>query len=150
MRAAAVLGVGNRMRGDDAIGPRAIDALQGQTRALLIDCGTAPENFIGPLVAAQPARVLFIDACALPGGGRPGEFRLFSRQQVDELAAGLVSTHTLPLGLTVALLGQQVSAEIALLGVQPAQIEFGQDLSPELSAALPGIVRFVRDWLARP
>jgi hydrogenase 3 maturation protease len=155
----AVLGVGNRLRGDDAIGPRVIDELREKTAAVLFDCGTAPENFIGPVVEARPERILFIDACAFGAG--PGEFRFFDREQIDELAAGLVSTHTLPLSMTVALLGQELRAtesvlgsaagpnrpEMALLGVQPRRLEFGEELSAELTAALPLLVRAVCDWV---
>lgn len=153
-----ILGVGNRWRGDDGIGPCVIDRLQGRTTALLFDCGTAPENYVGLVVAARPDRLLLIDACAF--GGFPGEFRFFGREDIERIAAGLVSTHALPIELTVALIEQQLrevpvcnsptiyaSPLTALLGVQPRQLDFGHGLSAELEGALPAIVEAVCRWV---
>lgn len=147
MNRVAVLGVGNRLRGDDGVGPIVIDGLrEAGLNEGLFDCGTAPENYIAPALELEPEGVLFVDACAF--GGHPGEFRLFSRQEIDELAMALVSTHTLPLAMTVELIALQSPARIALLGVQPAQVEFGLPLSPAVAAALPTIVTAVRDWIS--
>jgi hydrogenase 3 maturation protease len=140
----AVVGVGNRMRGDDAVGPMVIDALAGLEGAALFDAGDAPENYIQPVAKAGPARVLFIDACDF--GAVPGEFRLFSRAEVEGLAYGLMSTHTLPLNLTMEMVGQETGAEVCLLGVQPSAIEFAAGLSAAAAAALPRVVEFVRRW----
>jgi hydrogenase 3 maturation protease len=155
----AVLGVGNRLRGDDAVGPLVIDRLragrpevpawkseaEGDGVPVLFDCGTAPENFIEPVLKAGARRVLFIDACAF--GADAGEFRLFDRAEIDQLAMGLVSTHTLPLTLTVELIAQRSGADVRLLGIQPARIEFGQELSAPVSRGLSRVVEFVRAWL---
>jgi hydrogenase 3 maturation protease len=146
MATTVLVGVGNRMKGDDAIGCRVADELKELERAVVFDAGTAPENYIEPIVELDPDRLLFIDACAF--GGEPGEFRLFGREDIDRLAAGLVSTHTLPLSMTAALLGQQIKASIHLLGIQPESLEFDAGLSEPVSRALPGIVEFVRGWVA--
>jgi hydrogenase 3 maturation protease len=140
----AVVGVGNRMRGDDAVGPAVIDALDGLPGAALFDAGAAPENHIQPLARATPARVLLVDACDF--GAQPGEFRLFTRAEVEELSYGFLSTHTLPLNLTMEMVVQETGAEVCLLGVQPAAIEFGAALSGPVAAALPRVVEFVRRW----
>ncbi|UCG43932.1 MAG: hydrogenase 3 maturation endopeptidase HyCI [candidate division WOR-3 bacterium] len=149
MDRAVVVGVGNRMKGDDAVGCLVADELTAPEKAFqakVYDAGTAPENYIEPIVELDPDRVLFIDACAF--GGEPGEFRLFGREEMDRLAAGLVSTHTLPLSMTAALLGQQTKATIQLLGIQPQSLEFDAGLSEPVSRAMPGIVEFVKVWVA--
>ncbi len=153
-----VMGVGNRLRGDDGVGPYVIDRLQGRTAALLFDCGTAPENYVGVVVAARPDRLLLIDACDF--GGQPGEFRFFGRKEIQRFATGLVSTHTLPISLTVVLIEQQLgrgvecrrselssSLVVALLGIQPRQVDFGEGLSADVEAALPAIVDVVCHWI---
>lgn len=153
-----VLGVGNRLRGDDGVGPTIIDLLQGHTAALLLDCGTVPENYVGMVVAARPDRLLLIDACDF--GGRPGDFQFFGREEMERIASGFVSTHMLPVTLTVALIEQRLRWEgdcglrgvplsplVVLLGVQPRQVDFGEGLSAELEAALPAIVEAVCRWV---
>ena len=144
-RRTVVLGVGNRMRGDDAVGCLVCDELKEFAGAVVFDGELAPENYIIPILDFGPSRVMIVDACDF--GGKPGEFRLFSREDIDRLAGGLVSTHTLPLTMTAAMLDQQLDAEIVLLGIQPAAIEFGAGLSEPVSAALPRLVQSIRDWV---
>ncbi len=143
-RPVAVVGVGNRLRGDDGVGPALVDALAGLEQVHRFDVGSTPENFILPVARLTPGRILVVDACDF--GGRPGEFRLFDRAQIEQLAYGLLSTHTLPLSLTVEMLAHQTGAEVSLLGVQPAGIEFGTGLSEPVRDALPALAEFVRRW----
>jgi len=141
---AVVLGVGNRLRGDDAIGSLVTDELGKFEGLMVIDCATTPENYIEPVVRLAPERILIVDACDF--GGKPGEFRLFEREDIERLAAGLLSTHTLPLSMTVALLEQQLKTRIQLLGVQPERIDFGEKLSEPVAESTPALVRFITDW----
>ena len=156
-RPLVILGVGNRLRGDDAVGCLICDELQGACKSAIVnrqstippdlfvlDCGSAPENYIRPIADRSPERILIIDCCNY--GAKPGEFRLFSREEVERLSYGLLSTHTLPLTLTIEMLSLETRAAIELLGIQPEQIEFGQDLSEPVRRALPAVVEFVRNW----
>jgi hydrogenase 3 maturation protease len=162
-----ILGVGNRLRGDDAVGcilcdeirnspqrykdtkpgPESDAPLGGHSfsdRVHVIDCGDTPENYIQPIAELNPARILVIDCCNY--GGQPGEFRLFSRAEVDSLSYGLLSTHTLPLTLTIEMLSLETHATIELLGIHPERIEFGEEMSEPVKRALPAVVEFVRNW----
>jgi len=175
---AVILGVGNRLRGDDAIGcilcdelceghdpdpqprnrdrnspPRHQDTrrtgqnpgtLEPQNPVVVLDCGDAPENFVEPVAKLAPQRILIVDCCDF--GEDAGQFRLFSRQELQDLSYGMLSTHTLPLSLTVELLSLETGATIQLLGIQPEQIEFGKALSEPVRRALPAVVEFVRNW----
>ena len=157
-RQLVVLGVGNRLRGDDAVGCLVCDELQKTSPSSLVprpssvpgpfvlDCGNTPENYIQPVADQNPTRILVVDCCNY--GAPPGEFRLFSREEVDRLSYGLLSTHTLPLTLTIEMLSLETRAAIELLGIQPERIEFGEDLSEPIRRALPAVVEFVRDWAA--
>jgi len=141
-----VLGIGNRLRGDDAVGSMVIDELRGTVEAELFDGESVPESYIEPIARVKPRRILIVDACAF--GGEPGEFRLFDRTALARLAQGSISTHTLPLSLFIELVREQTGAEVWLLGVQPLQLEFGTGLSVPVAQALPQIVRFCREWAA--
>ncbi len=141
-----LLGVGNRLRGDDAIGSLITEELKDIEGLVVFDCGTTPENFIEPVVRLQPARILLVDACAF--GGQPGEFRLFERQDLERLAAGFLSTHTLPLSLVVAMLEQEVRATIQLLGIQPEQLKPCAGLSQAVQDAIPALRQFIKKWAA--
>ena len=143
-RRVVILGVGNRLRGDDAVGCVVCDELKDKLASRMIDCGSVPENYVQPVADRNPTRILVVDCCNY--GAQPGEFRLFSREEVDRLSYGLLSTHTLPLTLTIEMLSLETGAAIELLGIQPEQIEFGNDLSKPVQRALPAVVEFVRNW----
>jgi len=143
-RRVVILGVGNRLRGDDAVGCIVCDELKDKLASHMIDCGSAPENYVQPVADRNPTRILVVDCCNY--GAQPGEFRLFSREEVDRLSYGLLSTHTLPLTLTIEMLSLETGAAIELLGIQPEQIEFGNHLSKPVQRALPAVVEFVRNW----
>ena len=159
-RQLVVLGVGNRLRGDDAIGCLVCDELRSSGPSsdvqrpssvpglFVLDCGNTPENFLQPIADRKPTRILVVDCCSY--GAKPGEFSLFSREEVDRLSYGLLSTHTLPLTLTMEMLSLETRAAIELLGIQPERIEFGEDLSEPVRRALPAVVGFVRQWAQGP
>lgn len=125
----AILGVGNTLRGDDALGPEFISRLRGKLpkNVKLIDGGVAPENFIGHIRQFKPTHVLLIDAASF--GGKPGEMRLISPEHISGVA---LSTHSIPLHILADLIGRCVGAKVMLLGVEPKSLNLGENLSPEV------------------
>jgi len=129
------------------VGPGKLGVLGGSSlgdRVCVLDCGNTPENFLRPIADKDPARILVVDCCEY--GAKPGEFRIFSRPEIEELSYGLLSTHTLPLTLTVEMLSLETGATIELLGIQPQGIGFGNDLSAPVRGALPALLDFIRNW----
>ncbi len=147
---AVIVGIGNRFRGDDGVGCRVVELLAEaawvkEQGVLVLDAGPVPENFIGKISRAKPARVLLVDACTF--GGAPGEFRLFASGDLDGLMVPGFSTHTVALDALVALLAQESGAMVWLLGIQPATGSAGAGLSPALARTLPAVVEFIRRWV---
>ena len=93
-RSVAVVGVGNRLRGDDAAGSRVVERLQGAGLPCLIDAEDTPENDLGRLLEHAPDVVLFVDAAALDEA--PGTLRLVD---LSELAPRANTTHAPSLAL---------------------------------------------------
>lgn len=140
-----IMGVGNRMRGDDAIGCLISDDLKNENGLTVIDCGSAPENYIDKVIFLKPDQVIIIDACNFKS--EPGRFKLFSEKQIDKIYQNLISTHNLPLNLTVTMIKKQLPCEIQLLGIQPQQIIFGKGLSPKLEKAKQKIVKYLKNLI---
>lgn len=140
---AAVVGVGNRLRRDDAAGSCVAERLSAAGCKPVFDAETVPENYLGALLAVAPAVVLFVDAA--DHGGAPGECRLAS---VDELAPRLASTHAPSLALLAGLLERR-GIECRLLGIQPESIEPGTTLSPVVERAVDDVVTALAAGLAR-
>jgi hydrogenase 3 maturation protease len=142
-----ILGVGNRLRGDDSIGCLITDELKSHNGLMVIDCGSAPENFIDKVCSSAPNEIIIVDACNF--GAEPGKFQLFTESQIEKISSQLLSTHTLPLSLTVAMIKKQIPCKIQLLGVQPESIDFGEGLSPNLKKAKNKIVKYLKELSKR-
>lgn len=104
-----VVGVGNRQRGDDGIGPYVVSRLRTKNK---MDCGNAPENFTGRMRANSPQVILIVDAVDF--GGQAGGLIL---TKAEEAAGVSLSTHSLPLSLFCTLFPE---SSVYLLGIQPS------------------------------
>jgi hydrogenase 3 maturation protease len=137
-RRVAVVGVGNRLRGDDGAGSWLAERLRARCGAPVFDAETVPENYLGPLLAADPEVVLFVDAARLDAP--PGACRLVP---AHALGGRCDSTH----GMSLLLLSRALEAhgiECWLFGLQPARTSAGEPVSPEVAAA----ARALEDVLA--
>lgn len=119
-----LLGVGNRLRGDDAVGPLLVERLQGKVDIPLIDVGDVPENYLGPIEAADVDVVLIVDATDM--GANVGDVAVFDIEQVQGMS---ISTHTANLGLMFQVISPERRPQVILLGIQPGNMELGQGLS---------------------
>ena len=120
-----IVGVGNRMRGDDGAGPALIDARRPGTRGVWIDAGVAPENFLETIAKTDPDVVLMVDAVAF--GGLPGDYRLMDSNELDRAA---VSTHAGSLCMLSHYLSARSVASLRVLAIQPESIAAREGLSP--------------------
>jgi hydrogenase 3 maturation protease len=128
-----VIGVGNSLRGDDAVGCTVANQLKETPYLHVIIAEEAPENFFGPVTKLKPNTVVFIDAVDL--GMQPGAIALIEKEQ---LTGYLPTTHRMPLSILMSLLRQETGADVFLLAVQPKCTGFGVQVSQEveLSSAL--------------
>jgi hydrogenase maturation protease len=138
-----VIGVGNLLMKDEGIGIHAVKALQEidlPPDIELIDGGTSPD-----LIAYTRAgdKIIIIDAAK--AGGEPGAVY---RYRPEDLAAGkgtLTSAHELGVveNLKLMELTGNEPRETVIIGVEPKEIDWGTELSPELQKKLPDIVKAV-------
>jgi hydrogenase 3 maturation protease len=130
-----ILGIGSTLRGDDAAGPLVCEELSGRVPAQVIDAGTVPENYIGPILAASPEVLFIVDAVDF--GGRPGQIRLCRPDEIPPLA---FSTHALTFHLSLDLIRREKNLEVCVLGVQAGRRELGEGLSPAVGQAVETLV----------
>ncbi len=139
---AAIVGIGNTQSGDDGAGPEVIRLLRGRTRAILFDCGTAPENFIGPIAEAMPAAILLIDA--VPVGAAPGTIGVFAIECMHETT---FHTHASTPALFLDMLVERTGAGCFMLGVQPKDAGLGVEMTREIQAAAAEIADAIAEIL---
>lgn len=146
----AVLGLGNTLLGDDAIGPhvaeRVAAAYELPDSVEVLDLGT-PGLDLTPYLLDVDA-VLFVDA--VDYDAPPGSVRLFLRASMFESRLDArVSPHDpgVQQALQIVELSQGRTIDAAVLGVQPLGVELGAPLSPVVSDAIPDLEAAVIDWL---
>jgi len=128
-----VAGIGNPIRSDDYFGLKIVENLQGKMphNVCLLECETIPESYLLDIEEFHPTHVLLIDAAFL--GQKPGYASLVEAEQISDYSA--VTTHLLPLRIFCEYVKQATGAKIALLLVEPKNMEFGEGLSVEVQEA---------------
>jgi hydrogenase 3 maturation protease len=138
-----IVGVGNRMKGDDGFGPIMIDGLRGRVKVPLFDCGTVPENFLQPIRKERPQTVLVLDAADL--SDRPGTLSVIEPMR---WRGGGFSSHSISLKLFADLISQDTGAGVFLVAVQPKRLGLGEQMSPEVREGCRRLQRWLEDALS--
>lgn len=135
-----ILGIGNRLRGDDGIGVHVVERINeylkkvdqkskqvkstGTKREIIaINCGTAPENYTSSVREHVPDRLILVDAAEM--GLSPGSYRIILPEKIGVMC---ISTHNMPLSLFASYVSDFCRG-IVLIGIQPASMDFGAALS---------------------
>lgn len=140
----AVLGMGQTLRGDDAVGPIVADELQSRLMesesVLILDTGPVPENFTGTIRSFGPDLVLLVDAAQMDETG--GKIHFLDHRACTGLSA---STHTLPPSVIADYMSLEMGCDVALLGIQPLQTDVGAPLSDPVRFAVDQAVAGVAE-----
>ena len=140
-----IMGVGNLLMSDDGVGIHAVRELSRQPipGVEIVDAGT---DYLSALPYIEKARrVLILDA--VRGGGRPGTIHRLSEQDVLPRPFG-GSAHATSIMEARRLLSPGAAwPDITVLGVEPAVLDYGMELSPPVADALPGLVALARQTL---
>jgi hydrogenase maturation protease len=144
-----VIGVGNLLMKDEGVGIHALKALQEAEippDIRLIDGGTSPD-----LIAYTRAGDKLIIVDAARAGGEPGAVYRFRPEDLADDKSALTSAHELgvvPNLKLMSLLGN-APAETVIIGVEPAEIGPGIELSTALQRKLPDILRVILAEIGR-
>ena len=136
-----ILGIGNTFRGDDGIGSLLAQRLKDKVPFIIYDTGPNPENYLGKVIKDRPDNIVIIDAVDF--GGKPGEFNELEGEGIETV--NLFSTHNASISLTVNYLKNNLKSDIILLIIQPKNISFADNLTPELTETL----KKLEDWFLR-
>ena len=135
-----IVGIGNTLKGDDSIGPLLCRELTGRVCAELINAGTVPENYIQPIISKKPQSLIIIDA--IDFAASPGTIKIF---KPDQLASVAHSTHSLSPHLFIDIIRKSIEVDVYFIGVQPAQVSFGQPVCAEVAKAIQRLVDILCD-----
>ncbi len=145
----AVIGIGQILSGDDAAGVLVARKLRehipSTEERIIIDAGLAPENFTGLIRRMRPDLLIVVDAAQM--GEEPGTVHLIPWHYADGIR---VSTHTLPLRMICSYLTDQTGCEIALIGIQVGDAQFGHPPTRAVKTAAARVARKLEGLLRIP
>jgi hydrogenase maturation protease len=132
-----ILGIGNLLLCDEGVGvhvARALAQRELPPRVSVVEAGTA---FLDVLPEIEKAdRILLIDA--MEGGAAPGSvYRVpFDQCRHPDMLASL---HGFDLSRVLFMAGNDRAPEVTVFGIEPARIEWGTELSPQVERVLPAV-----------
>jgi hydrogenase maturation protease len=135
-----VLGIGNTLLTDEGAGVHAMRMLEGRTLCApdvhFIDGGTLSFTLAGPIAEADS--LIVIDAAEL--GGSPGSVEVFLDDEMDHFLGMRRKRSVHEVGLLdlmqIARLTGCLPARRALIGIQPACVDWGERPTPAVERAI--------------
>lgn len=148
-----VMGIGNTLLSDEGIGIHILEELKLQSPTSdnieYIDGGTLSFTLAGPIESAD--NLIVIDAAELKS--KPGTVKVFEADAMDDYITNgnKKSVHEVGLAdlLSISLLNEQLPKNRALVGIQPKNIDWGNEPTPEVSASISDAVAEVQNLVTR-
>lgn len=144
-----VLGVGNTLLEDEAIGVRAVEELQRRyevpPEVQVIDGGTAGMELLESLEDLD--KLIIVDCVRV--GQPPATIIRRVDDEVPNFFRMKISPHQIGISdvLAALTLRERFPKRLALIGIQPKSLECGIELTPEVAAVLPEVVRMAVEEL---
>lgn len=131
--------VGNSMRSDDGVGPYIFSNIDYRISNIeILNAEDRPENIIDEAIGLKPEKVVIIDSASF--SGKPGEVRIIPEEHINDTT---LSTHMFPLGAIAKLIKDDTGAQVLFLGIQQANIGFGEKISSEVLKTAEEIIECV-------
>ena len=136
-----IVGIGNVLLRDEGIGCHVAHALERipLPGVEVIDGGTCPDA----LQAVDDAdKLVIVDA--VRGGGVPGQIYRFRPQDITMEDRCVLSVHDMSLMDSLKLMQlRHNTGDTVIIGVEPKELSWGLELSPELQEKMPQIIDIV-------
>jgi hydrogenase maturation protease len=132
-----ILGIGNLLLRDEGVGvhvARALAQRELPANVSVVEAGTAFLEVLPEIETAD--RILLIDA--MEGGAAPGSvYRVpFDQCRHPDMLASL---HGFDMSRVLFMAGNDRAPEVTVFGIEPAHIEWGTELSPQVERVLPAV-----------
>lgn len=146
-----VVGFGNILLKDEGIGVHIIHRFDSIAREstsdfVLIDGGTCPDILC--LLPEKIAKLIVVDA--VKGGSEPGSIYRFTPTDIKFKRGLITSLHQLDLeeGLRMMEFLGKSPASVIIIGVEPSEVEWGLEVSPELEKKIPQVIQLLEQEIA--
>ncbi|OUJ18803.1 NiFe-hydrogenase maturation factor [Methanonatronarchaeum thermophilum] len=136
-----VCGIGNDIKGDDAVGPYIISQVKETGWIKTLDCGKNPEAYIKNIVEINPDLLILIDSTKF--NGKPGDLII---TQASEIEKKTISSHRMPIPVFNEILHERINnLDIYLIGIQPKQIILGKEISKPVKTTAKTVIEIINN-----
>jgi len=134
--------IGTELRNDDRAGLevcRGLKRLGLENHARVIECEFGLETCVDKVAEERPKRLVVVDAVLTTEGSEAGGVIIAKLEDVVE--GFLATTHNVPLSMMVKYLrALGCCEEVYVLGVVAKNLDFGEELSPEVMKGVEKLV----------
>ncbi len=129
-------GIGNVLRRDDGSGVYVCQKIQQSKNIEALNVETSIENYVGKINQINPDILILIDSTDF--GQSPGYWAIQSMINVKDHTT---NTHN----ISLRNVSELFNAHVFLLGIQPADVSFGEKITPCVKDALDELVRIINN-----
>ena len=137
----SILGIGNLLLKDEGVGCHVVTTLEEMSLpgVNIIDGGTCPDVVQS---IEETDKLIVVDA--VKGGGMPGQIYKFTLDDVSMEQKPLLSLHDFDWVNNLMIMKHlKELGETIVIGIEPKDIEWGLELSPELQEKIPRIIELI-------
>ena len=138
-----ILGMGNLLLADEGVGVHVAHALSNTDLpegVTVLDIGTAILDALPAIEKAE--RIIVVDA--VKADGMPGSVYRMSYEDAVRPEV-IASMHGFDLSRVLLLTQRKDAPEVTVIGIEPGQINWSLDLSPEVERAIPVVLQAIYD-----
>lgn len=128
------VGIGNLLKRDDGVGPYISSNIEDRINVSALTVEVSIENYVGKINSLNPEILVLIDCMNL--GEKAGTYRLLDISQVQDLT---YNTHN----ISLKKLKDFFRMPVFVLGIQPANLDFGENLSYLVKENADSIIKLI-------
>jgi len=132
------VGVGNRLKSDDAIGINICEKIRQTARKQVLIVESGIEKFVGKINTISPDILVMVDCTDF--NKEPGHFNLFP---ISETQDNTLHTHT----ISLLRISEFFTMKTYILGIQPEFVGFGEEISPKVIKSSNQILTFLNEMV---
>ena len=135
-----ILGIGNRMKGDDAVGSLFAEKIKELPNFYCINGEDVPENYTGDIILENPDTLLIVDSINIQS--EAGDVFILKPEQ---LSNECTDAHRIPLKVLIKYIRNYTKTDVYILGIQPKFLNIANQISEEVSSSLSILEKIFKD-----
>lgn len=128
------VGIGNVLKSDDGVGVYICNRITPSNYISILTVEVSIENYLGKINKSDASLLIFVDCTDLRK--TPGDWNFLPSEELLDLT---FHTHNISLKMISGLF----SVPVWILGIQPGNTSFGEDLTPEVKNTANYLIKLI-------